>query len=481
MTNPHSIAPTGVDIRTTSDQIIDQLQQGQAADALRALERARGPERPVVQEAIDRYVAAGARNELETLRRGGIDHRPGEDNAALRRLERALEAPRLPDYSHEINAPNELVGLSEAQKYDVYASVVETRGSQEAYAALRQRGHSVLLGLRQENSAAASMGDARSAGTGIYDDHIVVLTRTADGVRGATIANRANTEPTAQYAHHAGSDGNRRFSGIGVDRETRRIEPSPEYEGVTRVRKIEGEDVNDDTMWDLGRLTEGTFEMQSARHRNPRAVGTDDAFRPSPEQMSSGRHIGLVQRDTNGDGYFTVADINGVQNLNESFKFHSGSRTNTDSAGCQTIHPDDYRAFNAAARANPQQTRWQYVLTSTQNGLFRNVVNGTEEAHAPREARPAEGARRQDDLQGSNQARPGPFNEPTMDRYYAAVLEGDSESADRIAQTFAQSLEGQRLSEQGERSLAEEREAQERQQSNQQQAPQAKEPPVMAM
>lgn len=482
MTNPHSTTPSLIDIRTTANLVIDRLQRGQSAEALRALETAREPERPVVQEALDRYVAVGARAELDALRRSGTAGRALDEDVALGRLGHAMQAPRLPEHSRAANSPDELVGLSDAQKYDVYGSIVEARGNQNARDALRQHGHSVVLGLRQENSAAASVGGEGLAGSGVYDDHIVVLTRSTDGVRSVMIAGRANTEPTAQYSHHAGSDGTRPFSGEGRIREMRQLEPTAHYEGVTQVRKIEGEDVNNDTMRDLGRLAEGTFEMESARHENPRAAGTNEAFRPSPEQLAGGRNVGLVQRDTDGDGYFTSADVNGVQDLNSSFKFHSGSRTNTDSAGCQTIHPDDYRAFNAAARTNPEQTRWQYVLTSTQGGLFRNVRNGTEEDQAQLEApRPAEGARREDDLQGSSQVRPGPFGEPTLDRYYAAVLDGDSDAADRIAHAFAQSPEGQRLSEQGDRLLVEQQQAQEQRQAHQQQAPRTQDAPVMAM
>ena len=64
--------------------------------------------------------------------------------------------------------------------------------------------------------------------------------------------------------------------------------------------------------------------------------------------------------------------------MNETFKIHSGSRSNTDSAGCQTIHPDHYLAFIGAVTSSRQQTRWQYVLTSTQGGLFHNIDNSPD-------------------------------------------------------------------------------------------------------
>jgi GH24 family phage-related lysozyme (muramidase) len=39
----------------------------------------------------------------------------------------------------------------------------------------------------------------------------------------------------------------------------------------------------------------------------------------------------------------------------------------------------------------------------------------------------------------------GPFNDPTLDSYYAALLKGDSDGMDRIARDFAQSPEGQQM------------------------------------
>lgn len=56
MTNPHPVTPTDIDIRAAADRVIAQLQQGRHAEALRLLERERAEERPVVQEALDRYV-----------------------------------------------------------------------------------------------------------------------------------------------------------------------------------------------------------------------------------------------------------------------------------------------------------------------------------------------------------------------------------------------------------------------------------------
>ena len=99
-----------------------------------------------------------------------------------------------------------------------------------------------------------------------------------------------------------------------------------------------------------------------------RPVGNEFALRPTAEAVATG--AGRVQRDSNADGRFTAADLNGVQDLNNTFKIHRGSvRDNTDSAGCQTISGTHYDAFIAEIRRNPGQHRWQYVLTSVDPDL----------------------------------------------------------------------------------------------------------------
>lgn len=443
MTNPHPTTPTDIDIRASADQVILQLQQGQHGDALRLLERERADERPVVQEALDRYVAIGARTELDQLRDSGTLQVTPELVSPLERLQQATQLPRMPDYNgREVNEPNELVGLTNAQKFDIYASIVETHGNQAAFDALRNE-ESVLLGLRKETSTVASMDGHGRRGTGVYDDHLVALWKDANGERHLFIADRASTEPTAQYDEHA--------------------QPRPGRENTPYAsviwRRGEGADANRDGTDDLGRLAEGTIEMVTAEHINPRLARTNDAFRPSPEQLTPPRDVGLVQRDTNGDGWFTQNDVNGVQDLNRTFKIHSGSRSNTDSAGCQTIHPSDYQDFINAARANPQQTRWQYVLTSTEGGIFHDVNRGQEQDQRPQPQQPAPAPGRNapaEDRQGMNMNQPqaGPFNDLVADRYFAIVTAGDSDLADRIAIEFAQTPEGQQLARLGDQLLA---------------------------
>lgn len=277
MRDLHTTSPTDIDIHAVAGRVVTQLQQGRHLEALQLLERERASEPLAVQEVVDRDVAVGARAELEQLRGSGVLRGEPGWALALERLQQATRPPRIPAYDgRDPDAPNELAGLSDAQVYDVYASMVASRGSQAASDAL-EAGDSVLIGLRRETSTLASMDAHGRRGTGVYDDHIVVLRKDSNGEHHWFIADRASTEPTAQYDHHSGSDGRRRTSaGRYVDR----LDAAPGYEDVRR-RKIEGEDVNADSVGDLGRLGEGTIQMLRTTHAargNPR----DFSLRPTP-------------------------------------------------------------------------------------------------------------------------------------------------------------------------------------------------------
>ncbi|WP_181952623.1 hypothetical protein, partial [Vulcaniibacterium gelatinicum] len=344
------------DIRANADEVARLARQGQAIEALRLLEQRRAAQPPAIQEALDRYVVAFAGERIaaegQAARRAGL-------GPTLDRLDAARGAPRLPDHAAEV------AHLGTAQQYDIYASIVRVRGNEASARALDRAEERVILGLRQETDTRASTTadapdrreadlpgtrrDESSRGTGVYDDRIVVLWTDAQGRRDLYPATLANTEPTAQYDQRAGRG---------------RRAAAPGFESV-EPRRIQGEDANHDGVLDLGRLREGVFEMQAATHP-VRGNLHDRALRPTAAAVANG--AGLVERDTNGDGRFTADDVQGIQNINNTFKIHRGSPSNTDSAGCQTIHTKNYDKFMAAVHGNPRQTTWQYVLTSTRGG-----------------------------------------------------------------------------------------------------------------
>ena len=151
----------------------------------------------------------------------------GRVGGAFERLRGATSAPRFP-------SSDETQSLSQAQLHDVYASIVASRGNQAARDSLDRNDERVILGLRKETETTIHQG------AGDYDDRLVVVWRDNQGSRHAREFNRANTEPSAQYDHHAGSDGTRRYADGG---NAPRLGRSPGYEDVVR-RKIEGEVVN---------------------------------------------------------------------------------------------------------------------------------------------------------------------------------------------------------------------------------------------
>jgi hypothetical protein len=437
MTDPaNSEARAPLDISASADLVVGLLNANQRVEAMRLLERQREGQPDIVQDALDRMVSYRGRDALGRMEADVIRSMdPVSDPDAamvytnLGRLGLAAGQPRFPTEA-------DVATLTDTQRYDVYASIIETRGNDAARESLRN-GDRIVLGLRQENSTVdsatrdqpnavavddpATPADESRRGTGVYDDRVVVLGRRTPEGGGAPEVwqfGNANTEPSAQYDHHA----------QGRDRQ----EP---YTHVQR-RRAEGEDVNGDGVRDLGRLREGTVEMLATTHPRPGGGRDDFSLRPTPEAVAA-NPLG-VQRDTNADGRFDHNDTNGLQPLNNTFKIHRGSQGNTDSAGCQTIRGAEYDDFVAAVRGNPGQTRWQYVLTETVPG--QAPVQGQQQGLPP-----AQQSRPQDAPQPPpNDARPGRELAPPEPADRRATLPQDS-LMQRIEQTLDRSGAAQNL------------------------------------
>lgn len=382
---------TEFDIRACADRVVALLEQQRVGEALELLEQERHGQPLLVQESLDRYIASEAAETLLAFTpQGAVRGGEAAVSSVMARLQASQDAPRFPDLQE-----TEL--LTVPQRYDTYASIVQTRGNQAAQDALGQQ-ERVVLGLRQETSTLATSIaleptqarqddatttnlDEANLGNGVYDDRLVVFWKDADGTRHVVDNLRATTDPTAQYDAHARP---------GPDR------AATLYASVV-WRRGEGADVNQDGIADLGRLAEGTVEMFETTHaasriRRPVVGPNEFSLRPTRAAVADGE--GLVQRDTNADGWFDQTDVNGVQDLNNTFKIRPGSRNSTDSAGCQTIHVDDYDNFVTAVRGNPEQTRWQYVLTSSTPGVAPEIDVDREMAPQldPRQQRHPDGA-----------------------------------------------------------------------------------------
>jgi hypothetical protein len=323
------------DNSATANTVATLFQQGYDGQATAMLAQAKQGQPPAIQDTLDRMVSSRLSATLNMPCAPSLQGMPQyayadpvETGNAMRRIDDAgTGRPAMPV----------TMGLSAEQKFDVYASIVETRGNQAARDALA-KGDKVILGLRNEVSTLVN------GGKGEYSDRIVVLSR-KDGVVQVEEFNRASTQPTAQY------DANQK-------------------KNVVTPRTPKGEDVTGDGIGELGRLSEGTTEMKITTHPNPSTTAGKTQFvktfalRPTPAAVRDG--VGRVERDSNHDGIFDSKDIR-TNFKDDSFKIHAGSRGSTDSAGCTTIYPDDYDRFVSAVTDNSVmgQASWQYVLTAT--------------------------------------------------------------------------------------------------------------------
>lgn len=89
-----------IDIRASANQMISRLQQGQHIEAMRVLESLRAQQPTVVQEALDRYVAAGAQEQLQGLEQmQRLDLRLGGQQASYGLAKTRLPSRRIAPYS----------------------------------------------------------------------------------------------------------------------------------------------------------------------------------------------------------------------------------------------------------------------------------------------------------------------------------------------------------------------------------------------
>lgn len=169
------------------------------------------------------------------------------------------------------------------------------------------------------------------------------------------------------------------------------------------------------------------------------------------EQLTGGTRTESPNTYRSADGHFT-------------YELAGGNLTTTDN------------------RATDQAVRERAVITNFKNGQLGITLS--EQSAGTRQQTPSAPAPAPDinasseGRQSSRRPEQGPFNDPHLDRYYAAMVGGNSDLADRVAREFAQGPEGQRMAGQGDEPLARQLE---RQQAQEQELPQAptRQSPVM--
>ena len=226
-------------------------------------------------------------------------------------------------------------GLTEAQRFDLYAAQLQQFGDASAQADLAA-GRRVILSLRNDTDTRINQG------RGQYDDRIVVLWQAAEGSKHA-VELRANTEPSGQYE-----------------------------DGGPYMRRAVGGNYGGDSRGDQGRLADGTYRF------------TRGNFAGAVALMAGNDQV--TQRDTNHNGRFD----DGVTTARGSYgmHIHVGGQNNTGSAGCLTLPPAEHaRLFEALGNQNSVRS----VVVNTAR-LTASEALGTEAPAAP--AAPAEAATR---------------------------------------------------------------------------------------
>lgn len=267
--------------------------------------------------------------------------------------------------------------LTTDQKYDYYAGVARSRNAMEE----TPDGHRTIIGFRVLTNTTTDSTD-RTAGTGVYDDMMVVIWKERD--RNGNEVKRvkhftANTEPSAQYDEALA--GTRKENGLSIG----------------RARSSQGKDPNGDGRKDLGRLPDGRYTYERSSSAGLGTIGRR-ILRPVTENDSGI----LVDRDVSHDGSFNDADrtqiaeykarlmasgkteaqaqilINRELNSEETIYFHQGgaitkdrndniTAQNTFSAACQTFPGrekfDEFWNTIGEERVTGQRT-FEYVLVT---------------------------------------------------------------------------------------------------------------------
>jgi hypothetical protein len=200
-------------------------------------------------------------------------------------------------------------GLSESQKYALYATQLRKFGNAQARADL-EAGRKVVLSIRQNTNVRANQGK------GVYDDRMAMLWVDRLGNKRAQEF-RANTEPSGQYEHRG-----------------------------PYARKTMGQDVNGDGRRDLGRLTDGSYRYSG------KGIFLRSAALWSTQDQK-------VSRDTNHNGRFDESRTYGRDDY--AMYIHAGGSDNTWSAGCQTLPPDEHARFFSCLG---NQNNLSYVLVN---------------------------------------------------------------------------------------------------------------------
>ncbi|HVF51867.1 MAG TPA: peptidoglycan-binding protein, partial [Pyrinomonadaceae bacterium] len=313
--NRYTPAPSLDDVRAGNAV----LKRGQQGAAVSHLQRLLGIEADGKFGARTERAVAAFQREQGLRPPAGMEGMVGKTTlASLERSNRTTDTR-----TERTGLPN-TDGMTDAQKYDLYANYVQRNGSAGAREDLAA-GRRVILGLRVPTSTHANNG------RGAYDDRFVVLWRDGNGTKRVSEF-RGNTEPAAYYED---TPANRRAG-----------------HNVTTIN------AGGDSRGDLGRIPAGSYTF-SKEFRSGFGRAQDRAGR---NILKPTRDI-TAERDTNHDGMIDGRDpVSNRANLSSgrTMYFHRGGRGDfTGSAGCQTLRQADFDAFWQSLGG---QEEFKYVL-----------------------------------------------------------------------------------------------------------------------
>lgn len=287
--------------------------------------------------------------------------KPSFEDSVADKVDKALTEARL--YGELPNT----AGWSDEEKFALYEQVLKDMpDSQQAQDALA-RGERVIVALRVDTPVHTNKG------LGVYDDRMAVVWQDADGTKHLKEF-AANTEPAGKYEQQLVRD----KQGNPV------LKDGKVQEAKVAGRHGEGEDANGDGRKDLGRLQDGkvysykrAFDVRTQRFGTPENVGdgVNNLLKPVRVKDEHGKpKLGNpVQRDTDHDGWFRAPDAIADRSSNDMAKsdnwtmyIHKGGNNSTDSAGCQTLLPKEFKAMFEAL-GDIKTTRQETLFYALQN------------------------------------------------------------------------------------------------------------------
>ncbi len=228
----------------------------------------------------------------------GIPQHPGSKGTASKEVSTGeCELPAPPSSAQDV-AKVDTTKMTESQKFDHYKNLTELGGGTFN----SEAGARNIVGIRNPTAIDAGKLDPKTLNSkGVYDDTLAVLWQEKDGTKRVEEFKKATVDPARKFT------------------------------------ETSSQDVNKDGNRDGGRLLPGFYKYEVSTRDVETKDGTkqEPALRPTEDVP--------VERDLNGDGFFN--DGHDDKKSGKTILIHTGYNSETGSAGCQTIHKEDWNRF----------------------------------------------------------------------------------------------------------------------------------------